>query len=54
MVLGVSYVGCDHIWAVILLTLALGTSGIAIAGYMVNHLDIAPKFSGGHAQELSF
>ncbi|XP_067665281.1 sialin-like [Haliotis asinina] len=46
MVIGVSYVGCNHVWAVILLTLALGSSGITMGGYMINHLDIAPKFSG--------
>ncbi|XP_046377073.2 sialin-like isoform X1 [Haliotis rufescens] len=45
-VIGVSYVGCDHIWAVVLLTVSLGTNGISMGGFNVNHLDIAPKFAG--------
>ncbi|XP_046544390.1 LOW QUALITY PROTEIN: sialin-like [Haliotis rubra] len=45
-VIGVSYVGCDHIWAVILLTVAFGTNGFGMGGFNINHLDIEPKFAG--------
>lgn len=38
--------GCSPFWAVLFLSLALGCSGIAQGGYMVNHIDVAPEFSG--------
>lgn len=36
----------DGITAVALLTVAVGLSGIAISGWQVNHLDIAPRYAG--------
>ncbi|ESO83132.1 hypothetical protein LOTGIDRAFT_133858 [Lottia gigantea] len=44
--IGVSYSGCDHTLAVVLLIFAVGTGGFSMAGYQVNHLDIAPRFAG--------
>ncbi|CAH1775915.1 unnamed protein product [Owenia fusiformis] len=40
------YKGCDYLVPVVLLVGALAMSGISVPGYMVNHLDIAPRFSG--------
>ena len=45
-IVGSGYAGCDHTLAVVLLTLAVGCAGMTMAGYIVNHLDIAPKFAG--------
>ena len=42
-----SYVGCKSTnLAVALFSLALGSSNLNTASYTVNHLDIAPRFSG--------
>ncbi|XP_041360913.1 sialin-like [Gigantopelta aegis] len=45
-IVGAGYTGCDHTLAVVLLTLAVGSAGMTMPGYSVNHLDIAPKFAG--------
>ncbi|KAK6960294.1 sialin [Biomphalaria glabrata] len=42
----VNYVGCDHVLAVLFLTLSVGLQGCIMGGYNINHLDIAPKFAG--------
>ncbi|KAH9508375.1 hypothetical protein Btru_050943 [Bulinus truncatus] len=42
----VNYVGCDHVLAVVFLTLSVGLQGCIMGGYNINHLDIAPKFAG--------
>jgi len=42
----VGYVGCNHVLAVVFLTISVGTGGLTMGGYNVNHLDIAPKFAG--------
>ena len=42
-----SYVGCQSTsLAVVLFSLALGTSNINAASFNVNHLDIAPRYAG--------
>ena len=42
-----SYVGCeDTTLAVLLFSLALGTSNFNAASFNVNHLDIAPRYAG--------
>ncbi|RUS79713.1 hypothetical protein EGW08_012521 [Elysia chlorotica] len=46
LVLLVGVVGCDHVTAVLTLTLCVGMGGFAGAGYGVNHLDISPRFCG--------
>nr|XP_054756776.1 sialin-like [Lytechinus pictus] len=40
------YIGCNHVLAVAFLTLAVGTGGLAMSGFNVNHLDIAPAYGG--------
>ena len=40
------YFGVTALRAVALLTLTVGFQGFATAGYFVNHLDIAPQYSG--------
>lgn len=40
------YLGDDSVSAVLLLTVAVGAPGLALAGFNVNHLDIAPRFAG--------
>ncbi len=44
--LSVGFIGCNKILIIIILTFGLGTSGFAMSGYGVNHLDIAPPFAG--------
>ncbi|XP_064652399.1 sialin-like [Lineus longissimus] len=44
--LAVGWVGCDQTWAVVFLVLSVGTNGISLSGYTVNHLDIAPRYAG--------
>nr|VZH90217.1 unnamed protein product [Spirometra erinaceieuropaei] len=46
----------DEVHATIILSLALGFSGLAVAGYAVNVIELAPKFAGlimGFANSLS-
>jgi len=40
------YFGNTTVSAVSLLTVAVGLQGCALAGFNINHLDIAPRFSG--------
>ena len=40
------YLGCDPVLAVVMITIAVGSSGFVMSGYGVNHLDIAPPFAG--------
>ena len=40
------YVGCDQVLAVVMISAAIGFAGISMAGYGVNHIDIAPPFAG--------
>ena len=42
------YVDCNATLAVFLITAAVGFSGVAFAGFMVNHLDLAPPYAGLH------
>ncbi|GMT18463.1 hypothetical protein PFISCL1PPCAC_9760, partial [Pristionchus fissidentatus] len=35
----------SEFWAILFLILAVGSSGFAISGYNVNHLDIAPRYA---------
>lgn len=44
---GVTFMDCtQQIAAVVLLCGCVGLSGVAFAGYLVNHGDIAPQFAG--------
>lgn len=40
------FVGCNYYAAVSLLTLAVGTDGLASSGIQVNHVDISPTHAG--------
>ena len=42
----VSFLGCDRLWTLILLTLSVGIMGVVYAGFLLNHLDLAPNLSG--------
>uniref|UniRef100_UPI00358F8B18 sialin-like isoform X2 n=1 Tax=Myxine glutinosa TaxID=7769 RepID=UPI00358F8B18 len=42
----VTYVGCSQVAAVTLFTLSTALGGLSLAGFNVNHLDIAPRFAG--------
>ena len=36
----------DATWAVVLLTLGVALSGSSYTGFLVNHMDLAPKYAG--------
>jgi len=45
--IGLSYMDCTQTaLAVVLLVLAVTTSGFVFSGYFVNHMDIAPQYAG--------
>ena len=45
--IGLSYVDCTQTaLAIVLLVLAVTSSGFAFSGYFVNHMDIAPQYAG--------
>lgn len=41
-----SYIGCERVIAVILMTLAVTSVGGMFSGFLSNHIDIAPNFAG--------
>jgi len=47
------YVNCSASFAVFLIIAAVGFSGISLAGFMVNHLDLAPLYAGPYMSHLS-
>jgi len=40
------YIECNKAGAVALIVIAVGLSGISMAGWAVNHLDLAPPYAG--------
>ena len=47
LLVGLSFFNCTQtLAAVVLLVLAVSLSGFVFAGYLVNHMDIAPQFAG--------
>ncbi|XP_065897724.1 sialin-like [Dysidea avara] len=40
------YFGSTILWAIIFLSISVGTVGFAVAGFTINHLDVAPKYAG--------
>lgn len=38
----VSFLGCDRLWTLVLLTTSVGLMGAVYAGFLLNHLDLAP------------
>ncbi|XP_076472441.1 sialin-like [Babylonia areolata] len=44
---GVGFVNCEHrTLAVVLLAVAVGFEGLCYSGFMVNHIDFAPRYAG--------
>ena len=41
-----AYYGTSATIAIILLTLGVGCGGLSLAGFNINHLDIAPRYAG--------
>lgn len=44
--IGVSYVGCNRVLAVTLMTIGVTCIGGMYSGFLSNHIDIAPNFAG--------
>ena len=42
----VGYIGSNKIISVTFLTISVGCSAFAQAGYNINHIDIAPQYAG--------
>ena len=40
------YLGNSPLTAVLLLTLAVSSQGMVYSGFFINHMDIAPRYSG--------
>ena len=49
---GIGYVGCDYVLAVVLLCISGAFDGISQCGFNINHLDIAPKYAGKFLTKL--
>ncbi|XP_071559510.1 putative inorganic phosphate cotransporter [Temnothorax nylanderi] len=50
----VSYVGCDRMKAVVLMTIAVTCIGGMYCGFLANHIDIAPNFAGSLVAMTNF
>ncbi|XP_012535774.1 putative inorganic phosphate cotransporter isoform X1 [Monomorium pharaonis] len=50
----VSYVGCDRMKAVVLMTIAVTCIGGMYSGFLANHIDIAPNFAGSLVAVTNF
>jgi len=46
LLVAVGFLGCNRILVVAAIILAVGSSGLTISGYGVNHLDLAPVYAG--------
>lgn len=46
LLIGTGLIGCNKATAVTFVTLAIGINGISMAGWGVNHLDLAPPYAG--------
>lgn len=44
--IGVSFVGCNRVLGVILMTIAVTSLAGMYCGFLANHIDIAPNFAG--------
>ncbi|KAL5014023.1 hypothetical protein ScPMuIL_008293 [Solemya velum] len=42
----IQFAGCDHEAVIAIITLAVGLGGFTMGGIIINHLDIAPNYSG--------
>ena len=41
-----AYLGNSTVSAVVFLTISVGSTGLAMSGFNINHIDIAPKYAG--------
>jgi len=42
----VTFTGCNDVWTIVFLTLAVTFQGAIYTGFLTNHIDIAPNFAG--------
>jgi len=42
----VGFLGCNRILIVFAVVISVGSSGLAVSGFSVNHLDLAPQYAG--------
>ena len=40
-----SYYGTTTLWAIVFLSLPIGSIGFTVSGFVVNNLDIAPRYA---------
>ena len=43
---GLTFIGCNPTWAVVLLCFAIAIEGTGYSGYMVNQLELSPNYAG--------
>ena len=46
LLIAIGFLGCDRILIVLTVVMSIGFLGLAVSGYVVNHLDLAPKHAG--------
>ena len=46
LLIAIGFLGCDRILIVLTVIMSIGFVGLAVSGYGVNHLDLAPKYAG--------
>ena len=46
LLIAIGFLGCDRILIVLTVIMSIGFSGLAVSGFGVNHLDLAPKHAG--------
>ena len=44
--MAVGYLGTNKVNSVLYLTISVGFSGMVMAGFNINHIDIAPQYAG--------
>ena len=43
---GLTFIGCNPTWAIVLLCFAIAIEGTGYSGYMVNQLELSPNYAG--------
>jgi len=44
--IAIGFLGCDRILIVTSIVISIGSTGLAVSGFAVNHLDLAPTYAG--------
>ena len=44
--IGLTFIGCNPTWAIVLLCFAIAIEGTGYSGYMVNQLELSPNYAG--------